>query len=57
MVDGFGKESLKTHLDPYEYKNKVKIPLLGMCDDMLCISKAGHETQMMNSFINVKSAM
>ena len=57
MVDGFGKESLKTDLDPYEYKDKVKIPLLGMCDDMLCISKAGHQTQMMNSFINVKSAM
>ena len=30
MVDGFGKESLNPELQPYQYKNKVPMPLLGM---------------------------
>ena len=34
MVDGFGKESLNPELQPYQYKNKVPMPLLGMFDDV-----------------------
>ena len=57
MVDSLGKESLKPELNPYQYKGKVNVPLLGMVDDMLCISKSGPQTMQMNSFVNVRSAM
>ena len=56
MVDGFGKESLEPNLEPYKYKDKVPIPLLGMMDDVFCISETGYKTQRMNAFINAKTA-
>ena len=55
IVDTFGKESLRPEMEPCIYKGKVPIPLLGMVDDMLCISKSGDQTQQMNTFVNVKS--
>ena len=57
MVDGFGKESTKPDLEPYKYKNKVKIPLLGMVDDIFMISESGHKAQRLNGFINAKTAI
>ena len=33
------------------YKGEVKIPPLGMVDDLLCISECGYKTTTVNSFI------
>ena len=38
MVDGFGKDSLNTDLEPYKYKDQIPMPLLGMVDDVFVIS-------------------
>ena len=57
MVDGFGKDSLKPELEPYNYKDKVPVPLLGMVDDTLLISECGYKTYRMNAFINAKTAL
>ena len=57
MIDGFGKESLKPNLEPYEYKEKVAIPLLGMMDDVLLISETGYKTAKLNAFINSKTSI
>ena len=56
MVDGFGKESLNPDLEPYKYKGKVPVPLLGMVDDTLLISESGYKTYRLNAFINAKTA-
>ena len=56
MVDGFGKESLNTELQPYQYKNEVPMPLLDMVDDVFIISESGYKTQCLNGFINPKTA-
>ena len=37
------------------YKGEVEIPPLGMVDDLLCISKCGYKTIMVNSFIKFKT--
>ena len=57
MVDGFGKESLNPELQPYQYKNKVPMPLLGMVDDVFLISESGYKAQRLNGFINAKTAI
>ena len=57
MVDGFGKESLKSELQPYQYKNQVAMPLLGMVDDVFIISESGYKAQRLNGFINAKTAI
>ena len=57
MVDGFCKESLAEELEPYHYKGKVLVPLLGMVDDMLSISESGYKTNRLNAFINAKTAV
>ena len=56
MVDGFGKDSLNSDLEPYKYKNQVPVPTLGMVDDVFVISESGHKAQQMNGFINAKTA-
>ena len=56
MVDGFGKASLNSDLEPYKYKNLVPVPTLGMVDDVFVISESGHKAQQMNGFINAKTA-
>ena len=57
MVDGFGKESLKSELEPYKYKGHVPLPILGMVDDIFLISESGHKAQRLNGFINAKTAL
>ena len=56
-VDGFGKESLNPELQPYHYKGKVPVPLLGMVDDILAVSESGYKTSKMNGFLNAKTAV
>ena len=57
MVDGFGKDSLAAELEPYKYKGKVPVPLLGMVDDILSITESGYKTRRMNAFLNAKTAV
>ena len=57
MVDGFGKDSLAPELEPYQYKGKVPVPLLGMVGDVLAISESGYKTNRLNAFINAKTAV
>ena len=57
MVDGFGKDSLDSDLQPYKYKGQVSIPLLGMVDDVFIISESGYKAQRLNGFINAKTAI
>ena len=57
QVDGIGKESLAEDLEPYTYKNEVKIPALGWIDDLITVSESGHKTARMNAFINAKLAI
>ena len=39
------------------YKGEVKIPALGMIDDLITISESGYKRARMNSFINAKIAI
>ena len=57
MIDGFGKESLKEEMEPFKYKGKVPIPVLGMVDDLLAISETGYKTNRMNGFLNAKTSL
>ena len=57
MVENFGKESIKSELEPYKYKNEITIPLLGMVDDILIISDSGYKSQRLNGYINAKTAI
>ena len=52
MIDGFGKDSLKPDMDPYRYKGKVPMPILGMVDGILSISESGYKTCKLNAFLN-----
>ena len=39
-VDGFGKDSLRPYLEPYHYKGKVPVPILGMVNNILAVSES-----------------
>ena len=41
----------------YYFKGTVPIPPLGMVDDLFTISVCGYKTNLMNKFINTKTAM
>ena len=57
QVDTMGKECLEEGKHIYLYKDKVPIVALGMVDDLLSISECGYKTNLMNKFINSKTAM
>ena len=44
-------------MDPYRYKGKVPVPILGMVDNILSISESGYKTCMLNAFLNAKTAL
>ena len=54
-VDTLGKECLEGDKHLYLYKEKVKVPMLAMVDDILVISECGYKSSMVNSFINTKT--
>ena len=56
-MDEIGKESLEDNLEPYKYKDIVKIPALGWIDDIITVSESGYKTARMNSFINTQLAV
>ena len=55
QVDSFGKECLENHKYTYMYKGEVEIPPLAMVDDLSCISECGYKTQMLNTYMKVKT--
>ena len=57
QVDSFGKEMLNENPSyMYKYLEEVPIPILGMVDDIIGVAEAGFKTQLLNAFINVKTA-
>ena len=57
QVDAFGKQMLIENPSYiFKFKDKVPVPLLGMVDDTICITEAGHKTDQFNAYLNVKSA-
>ena len=57
QVDTMGKECLEEAKHLYHYKDLVPIPPLGLVDDLFTITTCGYKTNLMNKFINAKSAM
>ena len=57
QVDTIGKECLLESKHLYYYKGRVPIPPLGLVDDLFTISTCGFKTNMLNNFINSKTAM
>ena len=56
QVDTIGKECLNEGKYLYRYRGEVEIPPLSMVDDLLCVSECGHQSYMMNAFINYKTS-
>ena len=56
QVDGIGKESLDTDMEPYKYRDEIEIPVLGWIDDIIKVSETGYMTARMNSIINAQLA-
>ena len=55
QVEKIGQECLKEGYF-YLYKNVLPVGFLGLVDDVVGITEAGCKAQMLNSFINIKSA-
>ena len=56
QVDTIGKECLQDKKYLYRYRDEVDIPPLTMVDDLLCVSECGHQSQMLNAYINHKTS-
>ena len=56
QVDTIGKECLEEDKHLYHYKDLVPIPPLGLVDDLFTISICGYKTNLLNKYINTKSA-
>ena len=54
QMDAIGRESLRTGLGIYKYKDTVDIPSLAMIDDIMAISACGDDTIELNAIINAK---
>ena len=55
QVDTIARDVEKAGIG-YEYKGKLPINILGLVDDIIGISEAGHKAQIMNTILNLKSA-
>ena len=55
QVDSIGKACMDAG-HGYEYKDNLKIGFLGLVDDIIGISEAGSKAQMLNAFLNMKTA-
>ena len=54
--DTMGKECIEEKKHLYYFKGTVPIPPLGMVDDLFTISECGYKTNLMNQYINLKTA-
>ena len=57
QIDTFGKECIIEGKYLFYYRDSIPVPPLSMVDDLICISKCGINSIIMNSFINSKSTM
>ena len=55
QVDTIAKDLKKAGLG-YRYKEELEIDILGLVDDIIAVSEAGHKAQMINTILNLKSA-
>ena len=55
QVDSIGKELDEAGLG-YKYKDTLAISMLGLVDDMVGVTNAGHEAHEMNAILNIKTA-
>ena len=54
QMDTIGRESLRTGIGIYKYKDTVDIPSLAMIDDIMAISTCGDDSIELNAIINAK---
>ena len=57
QIDTIGKECIVGSKYLFYYRDSIPVPPLSMVDDLICISKCGINSIIMNSFINSKSSM
>ena len=55
QVDTYGKECLEQDKYLFRYRDIIPVPALSMVDDLLCISKCGIDSVLLNAFINFKT--
>ena len=55
QVDSIGQECEKLEYG-YKYKDSLHVGILGLVDDTIAVTEAGHKAQIMNVFLNVKTA-
>ena len=55
QVDKYGKECMEQDKYLFRYRDTIPVPALSMVDDLLCISKCGIESVLLNAFINLKT--
>ena len=55
QVDSIGQECVQAGYG-YLYKEELPISLLGLVDDIIGVTEAGHQAQQMNVFLNTKTA-
>ena len=55
QVEKIGIESMKAG-NFYKYKNVLPVGFLGMVDDVVGITEAGHKASELNAFINIRTA-
>ena len=57
QVDKFGKECMEKEQLLYQYKGEVGVPPLAMVDDLVCVSKCGLDSVLINAYINAQTNM
>ena len=55
QVDKYGKECMEQDKYLFRYRDIIPVPPLSMVDDLLCISKCGIDSVLLNAFINLKT--
>ena len=55
QVDTIGQECLQSGYG-YNYKDILPVGMLGLVDDIIGITEVGYKAQMMNAFMNIKTA-
>ena len=55
QVDSIGQECAQAGYG-YLYKDNLQVSLLGLVDDTIGVTEAGYQAQMMNAFLNIKTA-
>ena len=55
QVDSIGQECAQSGYG-YQYKDSLPVGMLGLVDDTIGITEAGYKAQMLNAFMNIKTA-